>query len=705
MTIPVLKIKVTPKPSIKGKMDVRFPASVAATSPILLDKTGGNFTFSMDIDALEASLDPLYINKHLVVYTVVSSTASADDKKRADYIGDGANDQVAIQNAFAAAGSSSAAVMVLPGNYIFSDTCNIPAGVNLYFYSEGATFNGPGGTKDTFYSPSMIRCNYYFGTINHTGTGSAIHLVQFANGSWITAQSIHGSSRQGKGIYVDASTTGSSTSYIRLGWLDGFDKGLHFYSKTTIDTHVVWLNYGFNCHWVIYDETDVGASVQSNAMTWNVNLDTAWAGSAAGFSGIWTNGADHVINGTLGSTVGGIYGPNVKLDTAHGFAASGITLNLTPLRFAHESGNVVNSSGNADHIMNVGMPISLATGGYGNNLVKWSGGVTGQLDNTGISFGSIGTQYTIAYFSGTGVLASLATANNGVLVTNGSGIPSISTTLPNVTIPVLSSTTGNITTVNASTVNANNFNVAGATSGGVIIKSPAIAGSNTLTLPAGTTDFSATGGASRVVKQTSIGGAFTVAQLAASDLSNGTTGSGGGVVLATGGTLSNPIISGSGVNTGGALGFSAGTLNYGDGATNHVLVSTDQAVQVNGKISVLVASPASGGIGYQTGAGGTVTQATSKATGVTLNTSCGAVTMNAAALAAGTIVSFVLTDSAIAATDVLILNHISGGTPGSYSLNARAAAGSATIDVRNNTAGSLSEAVVIQFAVIKGVNA
>lgn len=114
---------------------------------------------------------------------------------------------------------------------------------------------------------------------------------------------------------------------------------------------------------------------------------------------------------------------------------------------------------------------------------------------------------------------------------------------------------------------------------------------------------------------------------------------------------------------------------------------------------------ATAGIGYATGAGGTVTQATSKATGVTLNTVSGQITLNNAALAAATIVSFVLTDSAVAATDVLILNHISGGTPGSYSLNARAAAGSATIDVRNNTAGSLSEAIVIQFALIKAVNA
>jgi len=117
----------------------------------------------------------------------------------------------------------------------------------------------------------------------------------------------------------------------------------------------------------------------------------------------------------------------------------------------------------------------------------------------------------------------------------------------------------------------------------------------------------------------------------------------------------------------------------------------------------IYSSSATDGIGYSTGAGGSQTQLTNKSTGVTLSKACGAITMNNAALAGATIVSFVLTNTMIAATDVLILNHLSGGTPGSYTLNARCAAGSATIDVRNNTAGSLSEAIVIAFAVIKAV--
>ena len=106
-------------------------------------------------------------------------------------------------------------------------------------------------------------------------------------------------------------------------------------------------------------------------------------------------------------------------------------------------------------------------------------------------------------------------------------------------------------------------------------------------------------------------------------------------------------------------------------------------------------------VGYIVGEGGTVAQSTSKSTAVTLNKKSGQITMNGAALAAATTVTFALTNSTIAATDLLVLNHVSGGTAGSYLLNAQAAAGSASINVRNINGGSLSEAIVIGFAVVK----
>lgn len=107
-------------------------------------------------------------------------------------------------------------------------------------------------------------------------------------------------------------------------------------------------------------------------------------------------------------------------------------------------------------------------------------------------------------------------------------------------------------------------------------------------------------------------------------------------------------------------------------------------------------------IGYASGAQGSVTQATSKSTGVTLNKSCGQITMNGAALAGTTNVTFTLTNSAIGVRDVLILN-VSGGTTGSYNAWVSGlAAGSASITVRNITGGSLSEAITINFAIIHG---
>lgn len=115
------------------------------------------------------------------------------------------------------------------------------------------------------------------------------------------------------------------------------------------------------------------------------------------------------------------------------------------------------------------------------------------------------------------------------------------------------------------------------------------------------------------------------------------------------------------------------------------------------------ASP-TGGIGYTTGAGGAVTQATSKATGVTLSKVCGTITTHAASLAANTAVSFVLTNTVLAATDNMILNIV-GGTNGAYCLGLDAvAAGSCTITLRNLTAGAIAEAVKIRFTILNSVN-
>jgi len=109
------------------------------------------------------------------------------------------------------------------------------------------------------------------------------------------------------------------------------------------------------------------------------------------------------------------------------------------------------------------------------------------------------------------------------------------------------------------------------------------------------------------------------------------------------------------------------------------------------------------GIGYATGAGGTVTQGTSRATGVTLNKLCGNITMFSAAVAAQAVSTFTLTNSFIAATDMIVIQHISTTNGGAWNFSVVAAAGSAAITVRNVTTASITEATPLKFVVIKAV--
>ena len=107
-------------------------------------------------------------------------------------------------------------------------------------------------------------------------------------------------------------------------------------------------------------------------------------------------------------------------------------------------------------------------------------------------------------------------------------------------------------------------------------------------------------------------------------------------------------------------------------------------------------------LGYTTDAQGTVTQATSKSTAVTLNKSAGVITMNNASLATATNATFTLNNSFISSNDTVILT-ISGGqaTPGSYNVFANSlSTGSVSITLRNISGGTLSEAVTINFALI-----
>ncbi len=131
------------------------------------------------------------------------------------------------------------------------------------------------------------------------------------------------------------------------------------------------------------------------------------------------------------------------------------------------------------------------------------------------------------------------------------------------------------------------------------------------------------------------------------------------------------------------------------GGAERMRIDTDGNVLVTGSCA----------LGYGTGSGGTVTQWTNKNTSVTLNKPTGAITMNNAALAAGASVSFTFINSLIANTDILVLSLKNGsGSVNAYKFFSECANGSGVIQVTNISGISLAEAIVINFAIIKGAN-
>lgn len=112
------------------------------------------------------------------------------------------------------------------------------------------------------------------------------------------------------------------------------------------------------------------------------------------------------------------------------------------------------------------------------------------------------------------------------------------------------------------------------------------------------------------------------------------------------------------------------------------------------------------GIGYAAGDGSTVTQATSRTTGVTINALTGAITTNNTSLIAEASADFVVTNSKVAITDTVVVSIRSGVVGASTIVSVSAVAdGSFSIRVHNgNGSGSAQEtgAIIINFAVIKG---
>jgi hypothetical protein len=177
------------------------------------------------------------------------------------------------------------------------------------------------------------------------------------------------------------------------------------------------------------------------------------------------------------------------------------------------------------------------------------------------------------------------------------------------------------------------------------------------------------------------------------------------------------LTSGSTTNIGVISSVSSGTGRwnfYANGTANNAYAGNSRfggvtapvaTVDVTGSIAAtttIQSSGATSGIGYATGAGGTVTQATSRTTGVTIDKVCGQITLVSAAGSTAW-QSFTVTNSAVASTDTIIVNQDTG-TDLYQIFVTNVAAGSFRITFAT-TGGTTTEQPVFGFSVIKAVAA
>jgi len=111
-----------------------------------------------------------------------------------------------------------------------------------------------------------------------------------------------------------------------------------------------------------------------------------------------------------------------------------------------------------------------------------------------------------------------------------------------------------------------------------------------------------------------------------------------------------------------------------------------------------------GSLGYGTGAGGTVTQVTSKSTSVALNKPSGRITMASDTLAAGASVVFVITNNLVSNSDGAVVG-LNGNVTNTSNYRVEfvgCLTGLIVVKLTNVASGPLADAVQINFQVLKG---
>lgn len=237
------------------------------------------------------------------LFTVAASNTPEPARSRADFICDGRDDQIELQESITKGPRTTAhvtdlgpypagqpfkehvstyecygasSVEWLPGDYNLSSTLVIPETADLMIQAQGTRFHYDKEEGDAVVVAGAFRSRYYLGTIYSTSSGAALrmkperHILM----SVITFTGLVGKDFRGVGLWLDQSVC---TNRFEGTDISLFDKGVFVNDATTkIDTNWFWLSYIRTCHYCIYES---GKCVDCN--TWDVNVDASMPGSVA----------------------------------------------------------------------------------------------------------------------------------------------------------------------------------------------------------------------------------------------------------------------------------------------------------------------------------------------------------------------------------------------------------------------------------------
>jgi hypothetical protein len=427
--------------------------------------------------------------------------------------------------------------------------------------------------------------------------------------------------------------------------------------------------------------TPISASLTSPAAS-NLTLGTGTFGTALTFTSATgaATFAGRTLVGSATGTLGARFEVNELSDTIAIFVRGAGQTNGVGLGTSGTNQPFVNGYSNVGAVTALGIQPNGGALSIGNSATittingttASTSTTTGSLINAG-GFGNAGAGYfggpvstgSRFVFTGPGALpgaSELAIGTNGVGTRILSNVPTggeFNFTVNGTTVTAINATTGLYTT---GLINSTNTTASTSTTTGALIVS---------------------------------GGAGF-----AGNIHSGGTGNFNGVVTSLGGNAGVQVYDRSvGASDAWLMSATGGSnLTFVNNGNSELTVAKGGAVTARGSLR---STSATGGIGYATGAGGAVTQGTSRTTGVTLNNVAGAITLFTAAGSA-TWQSFTVTNSAVAATDTIIVNQRSGTDL--YMMHVTAVgAGSFRISFAT-TGGTTSEAPVFNFAVIKAVS-